>query len=300
MAIGSEQLDSELHGLSEKEWRWSYWYLTHKDRMRKIFIISFLFLDIFLGIFVVYGLIKYFFIDYKSDYYLMQALPNDLVNYQAYRAANRPKDLSIDSILVLPVGQEKSDLTLRVYNSNEKWMISLIKYQFIVPGQETKVLSSYVLPLEEKYLTYEGVVGLTANSAVDFRIVEMNWQKVPPPASFANNRSSFDVQNIQYIPAYKSGISSRLDINRAEFAITNLTLYGYWEVNCQVLLYHGDVLVGINNVLIAEFDAMETVPVVVTWLGGLPVVDTVRVIPNVNFYDKANYMKIAGDVGELK
>lgn len=300
MAIWSEQLDCELHGLSEKEWKWSYWYITHKEQTRKIFIIFLLSLDILFGVIVVYGLIKYYFIDYSSDYYLMRALPNDLVNYQAFRAANRPKDLSIDSILVLPVGSKKSDLAVKVYNSNKKWLITSIKYQFVVPGQETPALSTYVLPLEEKYLTYEGVANLNNNSAVDFRIVEINWQRVPPAESLVNNRSSFEVKDIQYIPAYKSNISGRLDISRAEFAITNLTLYSYWEVNCQVLLYHGSSLVGVNNALIAQFGSMKTVPVAVTWFGGLPAVDRVQVVPSVNFYDSANYLKIAEEVGEVK
>ena len=91
------------------------------------------------------------------------------------------------------------------------------------------------------------------------------------------------MENEQYLPPAKTGQPSQIS-----FDLTNDSAYGYWQVNAVALLYSGGTLAAINYATISQLRSLETRTIELNWAQDLPAIDSIQIVPEVNYIDSAS------------
>lgn len=262
----------------------SYFSLTHKDYLRKWWVILLIALDVFVFVFTFTNAILYVVGLTRQDS-LMQSIANSPVDYDLQRQQLRPADLAVEPAVALPAGSGRLDLAAKVSNPNKQWAVSQIKYSLSVDGQPAGEGTDFIMPDSEKYLTVFGVKydGRSASASVALTITEVNWQRVPSLERLA--KIDFSISE----PQYSSAISAdNQTVHRVEAQAVNKSVDGFWKTRFLVALYNSKQLVAINYVYINEFRAGQTEDLFSQWEEVAGSVTGVSIIPDINLLDSGN------------
>ena len=145
--------NQKIDGFTGKELKEAYWFATHKDLIVRIITIILVLICVTFWSVTVYGLIRYFFIDWASDQQMRYQLTSELIDYDYFRQKNQPHQLSVSGVQIFSLGNNRYDFAARIDNQNEKWAIESLKYYFVFGGQEERrIKETFILPNENKYL----------------------------------------------------------------------------------------------------------------------------------------------------
>lgn len=281
------------HKLSDKELERGYWYVTHKEQLKKLLILCLIILNIFLIGFSVWGFFKEFVL-YRQNYLtIMNELPKDLVDYSTYRRRNTPQDLQFIGINVLSSGKQKYDIVAKIRNINDRWA-QTFDYYFIYANGQTERKKGFILPSETKFIYQLGVYSNKIITQPRIVLENQQWQRILNYQEFAKNRLKIEIppEKVKYIPARRSEISNKLGVAQTTFVVKNNTPYNYWNVGILVLLYRGTSLKAVNFTSIEKFLSKTERKVTINWFQDLPQVNKVDIIPEVNILDNSVYMPI--------
>lgn len=263
--------------LSDKQLKYSYWYLLHKKEIKKVglgFLVAF---DIVMVLWVIFGLVK--FLNNYSELNTLATAAPDYIDWQTYRQENNPKDLIVLSPITLKTVSGKTDIGVLVKNNNAKWGVQKMTYQFVLAGgQTTPIQETFFLPDEEKYLLALGVetIGTTAS----LQIINLSWRSLKYGEDFS---LPVNISNETFVPA--SRIEGQDLGGQASWRVDNNSSFSFYDPGFIVVLYSGSREVAFNYIQLNSLDSLSTRELTVSWGHNLPNVTSLRIMPQINLFD---------------
>jgi hypothetical protein len=276
--------------LTERQLKFGYWFLTHKQKLKKILIIFLIVLNAGLWGYSIFRFSLYFARSSLHEKVLLY-LSRDLVDLRM-RTKFRPKDLSLSTPKALltgisPQGLSQYDFVVEVENPNPKWAITSLNYKFSWPGGASQPQQTFILPEQTKHLLALGQEVKTRPQNIQCEFLEINWKRVKQP--FLEKLAGLDIscENVKFIPASVSRKDGK-EITfpaQVQFEAVNNTVYSFWQISFNVILLQGQIIVGVNSVPLEQFLSGQTRLVTATWTEKLARVTKVIVEPEVNILD---------------
>lgn len=264
----------------------SYWSLSHKNDLRKWWVIILLAFDIFVAVFIVTNLIIYF-ISISGGGRLMAQIIDNQKGYQEYRAVSGPRALEIAEPELISLGSNQYDLIVKVNNPNKNWAAKGVKYKFVINSKETDLLENFILPEEEKFLAAFSVTSPSSTSyKVGFEMVEVNWQRIKDLRKYPE--TNFEVEGVEY--ASISVPDKKITIGQVNASVMNDSVYNFWRVDFVAVLYAGNRVVGINKIIVDELKSFEKRNIEFRTPNAPASVSKVLIYPDVNLLDSDNFM----------
>ncbi|MCF7819986.1 MAG: hypothetical protein K9M44_00740 [Candidatus Pacebacteria bacterium] len=282
----------DLEGISNKSLNFSLWFINN----RKKFIIAIIVVLILVsaGFFMYSG--------YHYGYYLLEGKSRDeqmlkeLSEYQALPEEYRNKNSAQNLIFYKPEilrKQDSFDIVNLVENPNQNYY-AFFDYCFVQFNEEIYCDSSFVFPLEKKYLLALSQ-NLNASLSAELVIKNLSWSRVnlhiyPDWAKYYSEHLDFPLKDVMFKPSHKNQLSNKVSLDSLEFKITNNTAYNYWEVPLNIVILNGSKVVGANKYLINKFYSGESQSVNLVWPGNISQASEVKIQPSLNIIDPDIYI----------
>ena len=274
-----EDTNLPTSGLTDKELKLSYWYVTNKLFLRKLLIIALIGAGFLLWFYVIFGLIIFLVQFDKLQNDVQESLFSPAATSWSAESAN-PKPLDISQIQVFPGAEGLFDLSSQVSNGNKDWLAQF-DFTFQSGASSTELRKGFVLPGSRKYLFDLG----NRNNGGILEVSNLRWRRIYQYESLKSDHDRFLVENEEFIPPAKAG-----DPSRVKFDITNQSAYGYWEMGAVVGLYSGSSLISVNYASLPSFKSGEKRTVELNWTQELPSIEGITIEPDVNFLESKNIM----------
>lgn len=267
----------------------AYWYVTHKNQLKKIFVILCFCVCVLFAGYGLFGLIYYFAAPNEFEA-IISGLAKSNIDFELYQKTVKPQELQIKSTSVIKTSQTQADYLAVIQNPNQRWLIKKISYQFVSDNFVSQVSEDFILPNQTKYLF---ALNQPVASVVKLKIIDLEYQRIKAePDVFLYQ---LDIRDSDYLP----GTSQNFP--RVKFKITNASIYNFWEMPVKIILYSRSIPVGVNLTAISELKSDETREVEFVWFENLPyTVSQVEITPDLNIFDQSNFMPPDKEVGELK
>lgn len=267
----------------------NYWFLTHKNDLRKWWVIVFLAIDIFFVIFVLTNTLIYLISIPRQDR-LFYRMTSQTVSYQTVREKSKPSDLVIEDTQAVPAGYQNIDIIMKVKNPNEKWAAIGVRYKFNVDGNETDIFENFILPKEERFIfgfsvEYKAPAGSLPRK-IEPIIDKINWQRIKDVRKFPDVK--FEVNDIDY--SFTEVTEERLKVVNLTASVKNNSIYDFWSARFDIVLYSNSKIIGVNQANIEKFKAFETKEIFSRWTDISENITEAVVTPNVNILDTRNFM----------
>lgn len=303
--MAKTQSQKNRAGLSDRELEISYWYVSHKLLLKKLLTIAlFLFDAVFIG-WGTWGFIDHYIL--KKDYFvsLSSLIAENRVNYLLFHKRNPLIPLEVESVQVVGGSFGNYDLLAKVYNRNSDWYAKRVVYQFQVSGLETDEKETFFLPGEEKYLLDLGIESDQKITNANIIIKDIDWRRLISMGikdfnTYYSERFNFVIDDVEFIPAKKLGIGSKVPVSRVIFNATNRSAYNYWEVGYVILISRMDKILSTSYILDELVDSGETRELTATFFEKLPVNIDVTIIPEVDILNPDTFREFKHEVGERR
>jgi hypothetical protein len=273
------ELTPPTSGLSDWQLKLSYFYVSNKLLLRKLYILLLILISCLFWGYSIFGL-AIWALDYSRLDHQTKVLMFSSAEVLPAVEALRPKSLNLSGVESFSGNEGRFDLMAYVENPNSDWL-AIFNYAFIGNNASTTYFSSFALPGQQKFLLDLG----KENSDGQLELDNVKWIRITDFSNLKINRERFAVNDIEFLPAEKSG-----DPSRVKFIIENESSYGFWDAGIVVLLHSGSNIVGVNFLTIPQFKTGDKRPVEMNWIRSLPAIDEVEVIPEVNYIDPKNVM----------
>lgn len=272
-----EQL-GQFQNLTNRQLKWSYWYVTHKIALRRWATMAIAAIAIAFWFFVGWQLVFYlveFQIEENSVVNMMSSSNYSLVRIEE----ETPLTERFSDIVRLDGGSGGYDYYIRAENPNASWLLTF-DYQFMASGEQTPVKKGFLLPGQQKLIMDFGI----ESQSVQARIFNKKWQRIKNYEQIKNNRFLPHITNPDFTAGALSG-----DPHRVTFNIENKSGYSYWDFGVQAALLSRGEIVAINYTSF-QFRSGEVRYVQVPWNHVLPNIDSWQIEPDINFLDELNIM----------
>lgn len=266
-------------GLSDFQLKLSYFYVTNKLLLRKIYIILLIIADAALVFFVLASLV-YWAIGYQATETALKNLINSSDSSLATIEATKPQSLLFSEPEAFGGTGDRYDILAEVNNPNATWLAEF-DYSFRGDSATTTIYHGFALPSGKKILME---LGSNSNS-IKLEITNLKWRRVLNFAELKNLRERFTITDDQYIAPAVLGEPSRI-----KFTLNNYSAYSYWDVGVSVMLYSAGNLVAVNYFSVPQFKAETSREVELNWPKALSSVDSWEIVPEVNYLDDMNIM----------
>jgi len=267
------------HGLTNRQLKLSYWYITHKLTVRKWLAVLLAVLTALLWFYIIWQL-AFFIKDYNANNSNLRQLLFGANIALPKVESQKPQPPNISEIQVLGGENNLYDFIAQITNSNKNWLLTF-DYKFADNNASSSARKGFVLPGEQKFLMDLG----HADSQAKLEITNQVWQHLNNPQQVIDKRLRFEITDPVFHRMNQAGEPSR-----ATFTVQNASAYGYWEVGVPVFLYSSGNLVAVNYLTLSQLASGEKRPVEVYWNYPIGGVDEVQVIPEVNVFDEDNIM----------
>ncbi len=273
---------SIINPISDKDIERSLWYLRNKGKIKKIIILILIITIFGLFTFSIFSFVKILITDsYDKD----QSFAT--IDFSGIRERNKASDLVFVSKDYLSLGDNKYDFLATVYNPNKEHVVYDITYRFIYNGINTKELHSFIRPEETKVLMDFNIKSEDNIDYFEFEIVQISWKKINQLDMKDLSYDNFVIEN-QKNNFLNSEVSNR---NWIEFDIKNNSPYNFKKALFNVIVYLGDKVVAINqleekNIYSGEIRHLES-----SWFYKIPSYVSVVIVPEINIFDKLNYIQ---------
>lgn len=266
-------------GLTDRQLKFSYWYVSHKLSLRKWLVIFLIIVSALLYFFVGWQIISY-----ALNYQEHKQLQNYLL-FTSDPALSRiegevPQNLGISNIQVFSAGGVY-DYVAAVANGNKEWLAEF-DYRFVAGTTTSQYKRGFALPGE----TADLMEFSQADSQPNLQIANVTWTRIGNYQALKNKMDYFTVEND------KLEIGQGKDPSELSLDITNNSPYSYWNTDVQVMLYSGGTTIGVNHVIVSQLKSGEKRAVNLLWNHSLPSGVTYEIKPVVNFLDSKNIMPV--------
>lgn len=269
---------------TDKELEAASWWVKNRMMIRRVGIGTLVALDVVVCFFAIFGLVRYFLIDYTKSERLLRELAEPLIN-PAVIEARQPRPLDLKPVTILAAGANRYDMVAFVKNSNAVWYATYDAV-FRTETDVIKTVPGVALPGMEAPVTALGIGSAARVRGVRVEIHNLHWARAHLTGDEIRDRLQFAVADAKFSPA---PAGSR-EPSRATFTVTNASAYNYWIVRFTVVLRRGVAIAGVNTVELAEVRSGEPREASAAWFETLPTPTKVEVYPEVNIFDPSAYM----------
>ncbi|OGY79025.1 MAG: hypothetical protein A3B74_04030 [Candidatus Kerfeldbacteria bacterium RIFCSPHIGHO2_02_FULL_42_14] len=276
-----------MYELGSKKLQLGYWWVTHRQGMRFILLIVWLFFDILLTGFALLQVTLYvreLFISNK----ITADITNNTLNYREVRKFIEPQKPVIGSIQsFLSDVPGKIDVATKVENPNEFWRIDKLSYQFIIAGKIFEEETIFLKPQKSTVIVHFGIPGvLDENLKNTVKITEIEWKNT-------KKLETLDTEVTISEPEYKrikledaSGIQST--ITQVKTQVKNKGIYGFWDAAFLILLRIDEEIIAAKKARISPLKVDTEYTIEVQWNRGFAPSAEVQIIPVINTFDPEN------------
>lgn len=276
--------------LDPKDLERSYFLLTHRDTIKKIFILL-----LGLVLLLILTLFTINFISFVRGGTLVNTAYQigQSYNWTAFHSSRQPQPLRNASPQFFSLGSGNYNLLAVVENPNSGWAIVSLDYSFVVNGQTLASQTAFLNPGQKRLLTRMSHREDRGISSLDIKIENIKWHRVENDVP----EVAWEISEARFQPATRQTVNDQtFDVPaRATWQARNFSLYHFWEVDWQVVLMSGDRIVGFNELKSRDFMSLEKRELEVAWLYDLPRVGTVEVYPILNSLDFSNFKNLQID-----
>lgn len=248
---------------------------------------------------------QYYFIYPDFFSYIQAQIARSMIDYNKFHKNNRPAPLLPVDVFVLPVNSDTYDIVAVLQNTNDKWYIPEVTYQFIHDGGETEKQKTYVLPLQERYILELGIQSETPIKSAQLYISDIKWQRLSHEGiwdyeSFRDERNKIFIVGETFFSSRDLDLGAAVPVSRTRFSAVNESNFNFWNVGYVLLLMQNNKVIAANylnsGVLLADsIKSYET-----SWFQRLPSYLDFKVIPDVNILDPGVYMDFQSGAGPRK
>jgi len=183
-------------------------------------------------------------------------------------------DLAPSETLIIPAGQDRYDVALKVTNPNAEWGASPLEYTVTLLSADgtaintSRRIQSFLLPGAATYLTAFNILSVTPPASARLDVTFATWQKVQNYTA-----PTFDVATVSYEVLDEPGQFARL-----KGKVTNQTTFTFDNVQVVVLLRDAaGTVVGLNRSEIDTLQPGEGRDFVVTFPNEVPEIVTTSI-----------------------
>lgn len=295
-----DQYLKEQEKFTEKELKWSYWFVVNKDNLKKWGTIAFAIVAGILFLYGVLGLLFFYSYQYKELDNLQKQIMAPKLNYSYLQEKNNPLPVEIGEVTVLKTKADKFDIVVAVRNPNQGWYLASFDYHFLLGNGATSTKTSFLLPSEDRYLTELNWTSQTNFSDAQIVLENLKWQKKPDFDNLKAKVWKFAIDNADFVAAQQLGLAEEVAVSQVKFNVTNQSAYNFDRVDFVVLLYRGSQIVGATTTSLDEFKSEEAREVKINFYYSLGSVDSVLVAPVVDILNPASFLAFEKTTGELK
>lgn len=275
-------------GFSEKELRWSFWFVKHREQLRTIGLAIFAGIDLVLIVIGMWGIVDWLALSGVKEDLNVRALASS--SYAQAPQGGGVQEITIDSPLVFSGTNGHYDFVATITNPNPLYWVEL-QYRFVVGDQETPLRAGFVLPGEEKKIAELGVAHDGGLGDVQMKIMKrafhlVDRHVVPDYAAWSRTRLDMPATGAKFTPPT---LGATVPTSETSLSMTNQTAYSYYDVPINVFVYRGDALVGANRVTFDRLKAGETKSVDLFWYQNLQSVTRIDAVPDLNIFDPGIY-----------
>jgi hypothetical protein len=293
MPEGFDGGSSNYEELSERELTWGYWFVTHKEELKRYLIVSLIVLSVLLYGYVFYRVTRMYAFEQDEYNRALSTATENYIDIQAVHDANRIEDIQVLSRQIIPGTDGNVDVIARVRNPNTKWALESFTYRFGVGTDVLEEQQGFLLPGEEKFLMALNVRA-SAGGTPQILVDNEKWQRVVQYETWGPEHSNFLVTEQKFTAARQGEISGQLPISEVSAVLKNNSAYNYNQVEVQIALYSGNRVVGVNRLPLPNFRSGETRTLSAIWSMTLPSVSNVEIIPTVNILTPSSYLDFEG------
>ncbi|MBI4117798.1 MAG: hypothetical protein HY453_01825 [Parcubacteria group bacterium] len=281
------------HDLSDRQLAFGYWYLLHKEGVKRTIIGVVIAINFVLYAFSLWRILDLYVFSYRAYEQMLATMHIDLVNLHAFAEAQAPRPLQIIGLSVFPLGKERYDIAAKVFNPNSLWALE-VSYRFLEAGFVGSTRSDFILPGEEKFFLdlQTGSKRALTNPQIEF--LSTRWRRVSQYASLREKALKFSFNDAVFVPSYSKELGGKDPISKVQFTVRNLSSFNYAQAKLVILLYSGTRIVGVNSLTLERFLSGEERKISQNWFGIPPSVTRVEIQPDINILDKSNFLEFKG------
>lgn len=294
MAEGFDHGSAPIEELTERELKWGYWFVTHREQLKRVLVIALLVFSVLTYGYALYRIVVFYAIEQDEYTRSLSTASRSYIDVQGVHDANRIQELQVLSRQIIPGTAGQVDVVARVRNPNTKWALKAFTYRFGVGTAVLDEQKGFLLPGEEKFLMALNVKA-PASGTPQLLIDNEQWQRVVQYETWGPERSKFVITEKKFVPARQSELSGQLPISEVSALVANSTAYNFNSVEVQVALYSGNRVVAVNKLPMPDFRSGQVRPISARWSTTLASVSNVEVIPTVNILDLASYRDFEGE-----
>jgi hypothetical protein len=284
--------DASSERLSERQLKWSEWWVAHKVLLYRMSMAIFFVIDLSLVGFALYGYYDWFLGTGVRERARWAELSAPIINTSAFRNVHAAQDLNIEETSRIQ-DASTTDIYTVMTNPNTEWW-ALITYRYTGSGGSTPDKTAFILPGQSKHLTALSVSPeIASDASIEVRTIK--WFRVnkhfvrPDFQAWSASRLNFLITNAEFVAPTSN---DAVKVSRATFTIKNDTAFGYKRVGLFVGALSGGRPIGVSYVTISNLRAGEERPVTVSWVGDIGFVNQVLVEPEVNIFDESVYLDV--------
>lgn len=259
----------------------SYYSLSHKEDLRKWYVIVMLAVAVFFAVFSVTNIILYV-IGIPRQQQIIAGMADSPINYPTIRLQSAPQGLQLTSTYAIAGTNGRYDVVAPVTNPNTDWFAE-VTYTVTIGGTVSDAYTDVINPSAKSYLVALGANGPSSGSTSAQLVLEsVNWHRVDHRQKLAE--LNFDITDVQYSTLSDSTVVT----HQVQAAVANNSFTNFFEVPFIVLLFNGESIVGVNYTYVKPFEFGTSKTITVKWstVGGS--VSSVLVEPDVNLLDVSN------------
>jgi len=268
----------------------SYWYVTNKVLLRRILIGVLIGVAAIFWLFTIWGILDLYVINYGKTKAMFEELVSNRARTQEWIASHAPRQIQTETVRVFATNGEYDFLTKIANSSPYYW--AEIDYTITFSGNGTQERSTFILPNQEKWLAYLGYEAESRPSNPKVQINNVSWHlvdahEVPNYDEWLTEHLNLNITDVEYTTDV---VLEEDVVAKTKFTAKNLSAYGYWSIGFYVIAYRGATPSAVNYVSLDQFRTGETRQVEVSWIDSLGQVSKMEIEPEVNIFDKENYL----------
>ncbi len=272
--------------LAEQNNQWyykiAYFFINNQVVFKRMIVVLLILFNIFLWWPASVGLVKYLTNTSNYNQNLVNLVENS-VNWAAYHNYQKPLFLKVLEVDKIKVDSNKYDLVAKIKNPNTNWSCQKFRYAFVVDGFAIDWQTGFILPQQDKYLFKFSYNSRTTPNKVDLKIETTNWNRIK---KIDQDRifilKDFDIANEEF--------KLENDLAQVKFKADNQSHFSFWQVGWQIALYRSEQLIGVNYVTTHNFMSGQERQISVVWDTNLATPSRIKIIPDIDIFDKNNYI----------
>ena len=281
--------------MTEQELRLAGWWVRNHQRIATIIRWALILLNIVFWCFVLWSLLDAYIISYPREARIPRLIAENQLAVSGLQATV-PKPLLPSDVNVFEISGGRKDFLVQLSNSNETWWAEF-EYRFRIGDVMSESQKGFILPKSQRYLTQLGSDIATTSKNAQLVIENIQWRRVDPwavdrnYAAFAANRLQFEFDDITYRRDLKIGTQT---VGQTSSTFSNVSPYGYWNVDITVILYRGTTPAGVTTIGKEQVSPGAKSPIIINWFDNLSGITKTQITADVNILDPKVYQPTSG------